>query len=656
MWGDFDPFTMGGIHSPNQLANGQAWYDLNDVSSLRNNAGTIPTTGQSIKLVSDKSGNSAVNVLCLNGVAANKASTTDSAAISVTGPLQLDFVGASASWTGTNQGFANKLTNAGQFSWDWAQITTGALRFRYSTDGTALKTANSTASHTFAAFQTGYFRVTLNTATGDVMFYTSPDGVTYTQLGTTVALASGAIFDGTDPVEVGLAGAGSQPFNGNINRFTIRNGIGGPIVYDPQFATFSKLAATGTESSSNAATVTINTSGATGARISGARDLYHGTAENQPVYLPWSGSNYGYLPGLASNGYSTPDSAAVSVTGPITIDYYGTVENGATNPALVFKDNTTVSSYRLRWINGGFLRFTYSVDGSTLIDKSSTATVPATGTTPVWMRATRDSVSGDTKFYTGGSAETPVWVQLGTTVSGAAGAIFDSAIALSVGVASEGVAVPLNGSVYRARVYNGFDGAGTLAFDFNPSAYVSGTTFLDSSSNAATITLNGGATVITKTSLTFDGSNDYLKAASFSLAQPTTVYFVGSQVTWTNGDNIVDGGTASAAIFQNGSTPNIGINAGSTIGNITTLALGTNGIITAVFNGASSAYRLNRATAGTGNAGANNPNGFTVGSNTAGAGAFGNITASEILIYSVAHAEVTQNRLLRYLMAKWRIT
>lgn len=79
-------------------------------------------------------------------------------------------------------------------------------------------------------------------------------------------------------------GGTSNPTNGSIYRAQIYNGINGTLAFDANFTTAPKLATSFTESSSNAATVTVNSTGQYGARISGARDLVNMTAANQPIY------------------------------------------------------------------------------------------------------------------------------------------------------------------------------------------------------------------------------------------------------------------------------------------------------------------------------------------------------------------------------------
>lgn len=156
--------------------------------------------------------------------------------------------------------------------------------------------------------------------------------------------------------------------------------------------------------------------------------------------------------------------------------------------------------------------------------------------------------------------------------------------------------------------------------------------------------------------LTFDGTDDFLKTAAFTLGQPTTVYFVGSQVSWANTDYILDGfAINSGAVLQQTLTPNIDIFAGGSLVSNNTLAVAQLGLLRIVFNGTSSSFGVNGAAAVTGNSGSASMGGLTVGcaGNSTG---FSNITANEIAIYNVAHNEEQQAAFWRYAQAEWSIT
>lgn len=428
-----------------------AWYDVSDLSSMLNNAGAVPANGEGVKLIADKSGNSNVNCLCLNGVAGNYASVPDSAALSITGDIDVRVRVAMNDWTPAgDQTLLAKRSGAGQVSWQFRVTgTSGVLCLAFSSDGTAVTVANSTVAPTISDFSELWVRATRASASGNIIFYTSSDGVNWTQLGTTVAAASGALFDSTAPVEVGSIGIGAVGnIAGRIYHSQIYNGIAGTLVFDANFTAAAKLATSFTESSSNAATVTINTSGATGARISGARDLVQMTAANQPIL-----------------------------------------------------------------------------------------TIAATGN------------------Y-----------------------------------------------------------------------------------------------------LTFDGSNDYLKAAAFALSQPETVYFVGSQVTWTDQDSIYDGNSdTSGKLQQRTSSPSIRILASNPATSTSALAVGQNGVVSVVFNGIASSLRVNREAANTGDASTSAMGGFVLGSNGPASAQWSNITVSEIIIRSVADGTSTQDAFILYAMRKWGV-
>mgnify|MGYP000934352857 CR=1 FL=1 len=439
-----------GLTDPRNLDGIALWNSTRDVTDL--------TTDTGIKLWADKSGNSSTNVLCLNGVAGNYASAPDSAALSITSDVRLEWYGALVSWaSGSRQVILSKYNSTGNQRGYWLAVTaTGALEFIQSTDGTAASTFTSSTTLGLSAFAAKWVRATLDVDNGaagrTVTFETSDDGVTWSALGTAQTVATAAnTFDSTAVLNVGGNDAGA--FNlpvGIVYRARIYSTpLGTPALqFDANFSLPAKLAPSFTESSSNAATVTINTSGATGARISGARDLYQGTAANQPILTIAAAGNY----------------------------------------------------------------------------------------------------------------------------------------------------------------------------------------------------------------LTFDGSNDYLKAAAFALAQPETVYFVGSQVTWTSGDAFFDGNALGngMAVAQNSLTPALSLFAGTQISDLIAPALNARSVISAVFSGAASFLRLNRAAAASASVGVESGNGFTLGCvrNTTG---FANITAQEVLVYSGAHDKATQERVIAMLARNNRI-
>ena len=308
---------------------------------------------------------------------------------------------------------------------------------------------------------------------------------------------------------------------------------------------------------------------------------------------------------------------------------------------------------------------------------TSTATLVVL--TPVVVTYTRSGTTGT--FYINGV--------LSDTVS--------DSLNYSVGLTLIGATVVgsnnnLTGNIYWSRVYSvaltapqvAADAAGTVQANcvFNADMSVVAklaTSFTESSSNAATVTINtsgdlgarisGERDLVQMTAskqpiysvvngrglITFDGTDDYMKAAAFSLSQPETIYFVGSQVTWTSGDRIIDGNLVNTGgVYQITSTPNLVIRAGTQVADNTEFTLNTPGVLTVGFNGASSFLRVNLGTPTTGNAGASNMGGLTLAeTGTGSSGNNGNITTSEIAIYSAAQTTAQQNSVIEYAILKW---
>ena len=661
----------GAGFSPTQLGNLAAWYDVANSSSL------IYDSSNRVSLLADRSGNSGVNVLALNGVAGNNATAPDSVPLSITGDIDIQvrlmlpsWQPASSQaivskWVAPNKSYFLRILNG----------STGTVQLITTADGTTERVASSTVNLSTASYTTQWLRATRDSSTGNTNFYTATDQNGYpgswTPLGATAGSTAGGIFDGTTVLSIGAdQGDGSSVFNGIIYRVGIFGVIGGSTpVFDADFSKAAKLAASFTESSANAATVTINTTGDTGARICGARDLVNLTAANQPIYLPYSGSKYAYLNAVAGNYLSAPDAAPLRITGDIGI--FGLFALNAwsfgseQNLASKWVSTGNQRSYALA-ISSLFLKLYWSNDGVAVNSAVSTSTLPFTAGQKAWVYATMRVNDGGgnrvIKFYyalDNGSLSEPVWTQLGTTVTVAGTtSIFNSTAIAQVGCTDAGISGLYVGNVYRAAFRNGYDGAGTIQFDFNPSTYVSGTTLTDASANAATITINGGATIVTRSRLYFNGTSHYLKAAGFALSQPETVYLVGSQPTWAAGQAAYDGNTINTMQLQkHTASPKLNLFAGSNLSDNSDLALQTVGVVSSVFNGSSSSLRVNRLTAVTGNVGSATPNGIMLAAyNNAGTpGGFANITASELALYSAAHDDATQQRMALYEGQKWSI-
>lgn len=174
----------------------------------------------------------------LPGTSGNYVSTPDSTAVSITGDIDLRCKVAMDDWTpAASSALVAKWETTGNQRTIWFAIfTDGRLFVEYSTAGTSGVTTLSTANlSALAAGSTKWVRATVDVDNGasghDIKFYTSDDGVSWTQLGATVTTAGViSLFDGTATLNVGGRGTGLSPLAGNVYYAEIRNGIDGTVV------------------------------------------------------------------------------------------------------------------------------------------------------------------------------------------------------------------------------------------------------------------------------------------------------------------------------------------------------------------------------------------------------------------------------------------
>jgi hypothetical protein len=119
---------------------------------------------------------------------------------------------------------------------------------------------NSTVS--IGATFSGFIKVTRTTADGIAKFFTSLDGITYTQLGANVGTAVGALVVSGANLLIG-AYLGASPFRGKIYRATIANSIGGAPVVDFNPATYNASTSQTAWTSATGEVWTISTGTAT---------------------------------------------------------------------------------------------------------------------------------------------------------------------------------------------------------------------------------------------------------------------------------------------------------------------------------------------------------------------------------------------------------
>ena len=380
----------------------------------------------------------------LPGTAGNYLSFPDTAANSVTGDIDIRAKVSLDDWTpATTIRLVTKDSGSGVGrSFNFAVTSTGLTFQAFDAAGAALINLGSTIGVPFTDGQAGWVRAIRNATTGSATFYTSSDGMTWSQLGDVRSGAAGSIADTNQVLELGAHVAFGNWMTGNVYAAEVRSGIGGTVV-----ASFD------------------------------ARDITTPWTVNGTGWS-WEGASFSgkpvtalMLPGTAGNYASTPDSAGNSVTGDIDIRAKVSLDDWtpASLTNLVGKiDSGTTRSYWFEVTTGGILQLNWSADGSTPITTSSTvATGFADGATK-WVRTTLDVDNGaagrDVKFYT--SDDGVSWLQLGSTVTVAGTtSIFDSTSVVTVGARYPGSSVLLAGKVYEAQVRAGIDGPIVARFD-----------------------------------------------------------------------------------------------------------------------------------------------------------------------------------------------
>lgn len=178
---------------------------------------------------------------CLDLDGASWGRVEDHASLDITGDLELAIWLTMDDWTptGGNYLLSKSAGFAASGGYWWSISATGFLILAWS-DGASVLSRTSTSAVSFTNATPGWIKVTLDVNNGagghDVKFWTSTDGVTWTQLGTTVTTAGvTSIGANTTALLIGANGFGLAPLLGQVHRTTVRNGIGGTAVLDIPF-------------------------------------------------------------------------------------------------------------------------------------------------------------------------------------------------------------------------------------------------------------------------------------------------------------------------------------------------------------------------------------------------------------------------------------
>jgi hypothetical protein len=185
-----------------------------------------------------------------------EAGTDDSAALSVTGDIDIRIDIQPDHWDWYDQGLCNQyLTVGDERAWVLWLRSDGTLTFTWSDDGTSagLISETSTVAVTVPASGRLALRVTVDVDNGaggyDVDFYTASDiDGSWTQLGATVTGGSTtSIHDSSAQVEIGRAhtatvagNTGGVDLRGRVYAFELYDGIAGDLVAGVRFDTMTE--------------------------------------------------------------------------------------------------------------------------------------------------------------------------------------------------------------------------------------------------------------------------------------------------------------------------------------------------------------------------------------------------------------------------------
>lgn len=459
-----DPYRLysaGGSFSPLDLSPA-LWIDPSD-------AATVTISGSSGAYIG-------ANGLVLTGANSNYATVSNLTAHNVTGDIDLIAKIIATDWTPalTSYVFAKWSSGAG---YGLQLGVAGVITLYYGLGGGL--TVDSTAVNTFTDGTAGWIRATRASASGDVNFYTSTDGSSWTQLGTTVSTSAGALGTPSNGINVGSLVGGGANFVGTIARAIVKNGIAGTTVFDADFESATPFVSAFTESALGAPVYVVSS-----------------TATS-------STASYGYVgpTGLVNGGsasYSTTtDSAALSITGDLDLLVRLKIPAYPSSGQWSFLDKFSNSagqrSYGFGVGSNQQLLFEWSTNGTDTPFFYDAVGGAITAGTTMWLRATLDVDNGaaghTVTFYTAAdSASVPSsWTTVATRTGAGITSVFDGNLALLVGARASGVN-PMTGTVLRAIVKNGIAGTTVFDADFAGAADYC-TSFTESSSNAATVTI-----------------------------------------------------------------------------------------------------------------------------------------------------------------------
>ena len=251
-----------------------------------------------------------------------------------------------------------------------------------------------------------------------------------------------------------------------------------PVFLDPQYTGYKLGAGSGTTLGQAAQKVYA---------ISSSADVTQTTAASQPLLLAHSGVNYWWGSGVNANFCSSPHATINNIRDDIEIIVKANCAwNGSTNISFYSKDGGGGRQVYFYKNASNGLSCYFNVSAFTNYD--STTTLGLSSGTDAWVKVTRQSSTGDIKFYK--STDGTTYTQVGSTVSGASGQMITSTAQLEIG-SNFGGANACLAKIYRTTISNSI--GGDYVVDCNPNEYVASTSQTSWTSNLGEVwTINTG--------------------------------------------------------------------------------------------------------------------------------------------------------------------
>lgn len=331
------------------------------------------------------------------GVAASSTiSQPDATPLRITGDITIDYKLTVPDWSPAGRfALGGKINGALTTGWCVRLATTGAVEIICG--GVTNGQQSTSVGVPFADGDTGYIRVQRATATGALTCYTSTDGTTWTQLGTMPTSNAGALIaNTTDPMYFGSRGAGGDAMNaGVMHRAVVYDALMGTaaigssdVVSDVRFEDKTVGDDTFTESSSNAATVTI-----TGVVQNGdGRLAIMSTSAGSPSFLA--------LCDRPTMDYVKTKDIFPVTSGKLYVGANGMIDSGCTNVHTGAFDPT--DPYIRQYVDVSGTAFAFPVLAGNLLAAavSSTTAAPAWSTPAGYTVIARSSAAGPNQVET----------------------------------------------------------------------------------------------------------------------------------------------------------------------------------------------------------------------------------------------------------------